>query len=479
MHPVDTITLAIYYAALGLLVIYSLHRLHLVRLRSKLEAPPAADAPMRRWPSVTVQLPVFNEPNVIARLIDAAAALEYPGELRIQVLDDSTDATSSIAAGRVAAARSRGVRIDHVRRDSRSGYKAGALAHGMALGDPDELFAVFDADFVPPRDLLMRMVPSFADPSVGMVQARWGHLNAQESALTRVEAIYLDAHFAVESAARHLRGCFFNFNGTGGIWRRAAIEDAGGWSASTLTEDLDLSYRAQLAAWKFVFLPDVVVPAELPSTASGFHRQQHRWAKGSIQTARKILPRLLRSDLPAHVKSEAAFHLTNNVAYLLTVVVALLLVPAIVIRQRLGIGWTVVIDIALFVASTGSVVLFYIEGQRWAGRPRLAIRDLLCVLPVGVGMSVCNAAAVIEGAVQYGGYFERTPKRGSTNRAPAERRPRVPLAEAILAIFFSAASATVIAARQWASLPFVMLVVSGYGSAAIGGLRERLAWAQR
>jgi len=432
---------------------------------------------MESWPSVTVQLPVFNEPNVVARLIDAAAALDYPGELLVQVLDDSTDETSPIAAERVAAHRARGVRIDHIRRSHRSGFKAGALAHGMASSDC-ELFAVFDADFVPPRELLMRMIPSFADATVGMVQARWGHLNAGESALTRVEAIYLDAHFAVESAARHLRGCFFNFNGTAGIWRRTAIETAGGWSAATLTEDLDLSYRAQLAGWKFVFLPDVVVPAELPSTITGFHQQQHRWAKGSIQTARRILPTILRSSLPRHIKSEALFHLTNNSAYLLTVVLSLLLVPAIVIRQRLGVGWTFLIDVVLFLTSTGSVLMFYIEGQRWAGRPRPPIRDLLCVLPVGIGMSVHNAAAVIEGALQRGGNFARTPKRGASERIRHEMTPRLPVGESILAIFFAAAFTAFLAARQWASLPFVTLFLSGYATAAAQGLRERLVWAR-
>jgi cellulose synthase/poly-beta-1,6-N-acetylglucosamine synthase-like glycosyltransferase len=474
MRPLDALTLATYYGTLGLLVVYSLHRLHLVRLRATLPAALPVP-PMRIWPSVTVQLPVFNEPNVVGRLIDAAAALEYPGELLVQVLDDSTDETSSIAAGRVKSLRASGVRIEHVRRTTRAGYKAGALANGMALSD-SQLYAVFDADFLPPRDLLTRMVPPLADASVGMVQARWGHLNAEESALTRVEAIYLDAHFAVESAARHLRGCFFNFNGTAGIWRREAIEEAGGWSASTLTEDLDLSYRSQLAGWKFVFLPDVVVPAELPSTLAGFHQQQHRWAKGSIQTARKILPRLFRSRLPRHVKCEAAFHLTNNSAYLLTVLLALLIVPAIVIRQRLGVGWTIGFDVALFIASTGSVLVFYIEGQRWAGRPRPRVRDLLWVLPIGVGISLRNAAAVIEGALQHGGSFDRTPKRGSAPRATVERRPRLPVGEIVLALFFCAAAATFLAARQWASLPFLTLFLSGYGSASVQALRERSSY---
>ncbi|HXG58947.1 MAG TPA: glycosyltransferase, partial [Thermoanaerobaculia bacterium] len=278
------------------------------------------------FPPVTVQLPLYNEPNVAARLIDAVAALDYPGPLDIQVLDDSTDATTEIVAGRVAYHRARGIAIEHVRRNSREGYKAGALAYGMSRSRA-ELFAIFDADFVPPPDLLLRMVPHFADPRTGMVQARWTHINREQSLLTRVQAIYLDGHFAIESAARHLAGRFFNFNGTAGIWRRRAIEEAGGWSPATLTEDLDLSYRAQLAGWRFVFLPHVEVAAELPATFSGFQEQQHRWAKGSIQTARRILPRIARATLPMATKIEAWFHLTSNTAYLLTSIVALLVVP--------------------------------------------------------------------------------------------------------------------------------------------------------
>src|SRR6266446_495278 len=361
MPRLDALLLIAYYLALGILAIYSVHRLYLVRLRRTLDGPRPTPLPPEAWPSVTVQLPLFNEPNVAARLINAVASIDYPGRLDIQVLDDSTDRTSAVAATGMAAWQARGVAISHIQRGSREGYKAGALAYGMARSD-SQFFAVFDADFVPPSDVLTKMVPHFgmASDRVGMVQARWAHLNREHSLLTRAQAIYLDAHFAVESAARNLSGRFFNFNGTAGIWRREAIDDAGGWSASTLTEDLDLSYRAQLAGWKFVFLPDVEVPAELPAALSGFQEQQHRWAKGSIQTALKVLPRIVRSDLPLRVKSEAFFHLTNNTAYLLSLVVALLMVPAIVIRQRLGITWTLLVDLVLFAASTGSVMLFYI-----------------------------------------------------------------------------------------------------------------------
>jgi cellulose synthase/poly-beta-1,6-N-acetylglucosamine synthase-like glycosyltransferase len=476
MHPPEALLLTLYYLVLGVLSVYSLHRFYLVRLRRRTPEPPRITAEV--FPPLTIQLPLFNEPNVVARLLDAVAAIEYPGPLDIQVLDDSTDATPSLAAERIAAMQSRGIRVEHIRRTNRDGYKAGALAHGMCLSDA-ELFAVFDADFVPPPDVLRRIVPHFADAGVGMVQARWTHLNRERSLLTRVQALYLDAHFAVESAARHFGGRFFNFNGTAGVWRRSAIEAAGGWSSSTLTEDLDLSYRAQLAGWKFIFLSDVEVPAELPAALSGFQQQQHRWAKGSIQTARKLASSIVACDQPRDVKTEALFHLTNNTAYLLSLVLALLIVPAIVIRHQHGLQWTFAIDLILFVASSGSVLLFYVEGQRFAGRPHPPLRELLAVLPVGVGMSIRNSAAVVEGLFEHGGHFKRTPKVGDAVAAAAsaagEPKPRMPWAELALTLFFALAFASFALAGQWVSLPFMSLFLTGYGYVAFFALSERLS----
>jgi cellulose synthase/poly-beta-1,6-N-acetylglucosamine synthase-like glycosyltransferase len=472
--PFDIAVLSVYYLTLGILSVYGAHRLYLVRLRQRTAIDVGQLPRPTAWPSVTVQLPMFNEPEVAVRLIDAVAAIDYPGALDIQVLDDSTDETIELAAACIRAHRARGIRIAHIRRSERTGFKAGALAHGMESSEAD-LFAVFDADFVPAPDILLHAVPHFADGSVGMVQARWEHLNREASMLTRVQAIYLDSHFAVESAARHRSGRFFNFNGTAGVWRREAIAEAGGWSASTLTEDLDLSYRAQLAGWKFVFLPDVEVPAELPSTLHGFHDQQHRWAKGSIQTARKILPEIVRSKLPLRVKCEAFFHLTNNSAYLLTLVVALLMVPAIGIRQRLAITWTLLFDAILFAISTGSVLIFYLEGQRWAGNGRPTVREMLSVLPVGIGLSIRNSAAVLEGLTERGGIFLRTRKvgdAGATKRA--ERAPRLPVPETLLALFYLGALLMFVDARQWASVPFLFLFLAGFTHVAWLGISERV-----
>ncbi|HKR65392.1 MAG TPA: glycosyltransferase [Thermoanaerobaculia bacterium] len=465
MSAVEAAVLTLYYLVLGVLTIYSVHRFYLVRLRRRSPEPSRVTA--KTFPPLTIQLPLYNEPNVAARLLDAVLAIEYPGALEIQVLDDSNDATSDIVASY------RDPRIRHIRRTSRDGFKAGALAHGMSLSDA-ALFAVFDADFVPPADVFLRMVPYFADPRVGMVQARWTHLNRDESLLTRVQALFLDAHFAVESAARSFGGRFFNFNGTAGIWRREAIEDAGGWSSSTLTEDLDLSYRAQLAGWEFVFCPDVEVPAELPGALSGFQDQQHRWAKGSIQTARKLLGSIASSDVATRVKTEAVFHLTNNAAYLLSLVLSLLIVPSMLIRYRNGLLWSFFIDLALFAMSSGSVLLFYREGQRWAGRPRPRLRELLAVLPVGVGMSVRNASAVIEGLFESGGYFKRTPKRGVA-RMLHTTNARVPILELVLTLFFAGTVIAFAEANRWASLPFLTLFVTGYGYIAILAVSEAIS----
>lgn len=469
---VDVAVVATYYTTLVLLTIYGLHRIHLVRLLQRVRHDGSgtwmsrargelAQPELPSWPEVTVQLPIYNEPNVVVRLIDAAAALRYPGILQVQVLDDSTDATSSIIAERVAHWACRGVRIEQIRRESRDGFKAGALANGLARSTGD-FFLLFDADFVPPPDLLLQMMPYLGDERVGMVQARWGHLNRGESVLTRVQAIYLDGHFAVESTGRYFGRRLFNFNGTAGIWRRQAILDAGGWSASTLTEDLDLSYRAQLAGWEFVFLPEIEVPAELPSTLAGFQCQQHRWAKGSIQTARKILPEILRASLPRAQKIESFFHLTNNAAYLLTLVLALLLVPALEIRYARGLSPTLFVDAALFALSTSSLVYFYAEGQRRLGLPRLRLGDLISIVPLGVGMSVRNAAAVLEGLFERGGYFARTPKRGATTCAAASETRTWPIGEAILAAFYGVAATAFIAQGYVLALPFVALFFVGY-----------------
>ncbi len=384
MTLTEGLILAAYFFILCILAVYGWHRYYLVflymRHRQNVPGPLPEPDPL---PVVTVQLPIYNEMYVVNRLIESILAMDYPRHLlEIQVLDDSTDETSEIAELAVLRHAEQGFDIKYIHRVDRTGYKAGALDAGLKVAR-GEFVAIFDADFVAPADFLRRTVPQFADPKVGMVQARWGHINRDYSLLTRVQAILLDGHFVLEHGSRNRAGCFFNFNGTAGIWRTNVIADAGGWQHDTLTEDLDLSYRAQLRGWKFVFLQDLVSPAEVPVEMNAFKSQQHRWAKGSIQTCRKLLPRILQSDLPLLVKAEAFFHLTANFNYLLMVLLSLLMFPSMYVRYNMGWTEMMLIDVPLFFAATFSVFNFYMVCQRelfpdtWKSRLQVpAVRDV-------------------------------------------------------------------------------------------------------
>lgn len=308
-----SLVLVIYFAAVAALSIFGLHRFHLLGLywRVRARRRPTADVEATTFPTVTVQLPIYNERYVARRLVLAVARMDYPRErLRIQILDDSTDLTRERLAVLTRRLRALGIPIEHLHREQRQGYKAGALAAGLSRDD-SELVAMFDADFIPPPGFLRQIVPEFEDVGIGMVQARWSHLNREHSLLTRLQSIFLDGHFFIEHVARHGSGLFFNFNGTAGVWRRRCIDDAGGWSGDTLTEDLDLSYRAQLRGWRFAYRPELTAAAELPIDMNAFKRQQHRWAKGSVQTAMKLLPRIMRSRLPWRVKLEVKNHMRD------------------------------------------------------------------------------------------------------------------------------------------------------------------------
>jgi len=483
MATLATAVVAAYYMTLGVLALYGLHRLVLLagwwRHRARAlpaPAPPAAD---EAWPLVTVQLPLYNERFVAERLLRAVARLDYPaGRLEVQVLDDSTDDTRAIASAVCAELRRAGVDIHHLCRGERTGFKAGALAAGLEVAR-GELVCIFDADFVPAPDFLRRLVPWFADPGLGMVQARWGHLNREDSLATRVQAMLLDGHFAIEHFARNRTGCFFNFNGTAGVWRRAAIEDADGWRADTLTEDLDLSYRAQLAGWRFLFLPDVVVPAELPAEIADFEAQQHRWAKGAAQTARKLLPRILAAPLPGYVRREAFVHLTANVCYPLMALLAALIFPAMLLRR--GVGWVqlAAVDLPLFAVASGGVLLFYLASQHAVGEPwRERIRLLPALMATGVGLSVPNSAAVVSGVFTRGGVFQRTPKYrregGGTSRARGGYGGGRRLSfwvEGALAAYFLGCVVAAVALGMWPSLPFLYLFLQGYGYQFLAALR--------
>lgn len=464
-----------YFFVMVVLAMYGIHRYTLVYNYFKNRKNVAGPAPkITEWPKVTVQLPIYNERYVIERLVEAAAQFDYPRELLdIQVLDDSTDETQIVARDCVERFRALGVPITYIHRDNREGFKAGALQEGLRVAT-GEFVAIFDADFIPPADFLRRTVPYFADPKLAMAQTRWSYINRNYSTLTEVEAILLDGHFAIEHSARFRTGLFFNFNGTAGIWRRAAIEDAGGWQHDTLTEDTDLSYRAQLRGWHFVYLPEIDCPSELPVEMNAFKSQQARWAKGLMQTAKKVLPQVMRSNAPGPNKAEAFFHLTANISYPLMVVLSIILLPAMIVRFYQGWFQVLLIDFPLFLASTCSISSFYLAAER-ALYPKTWKRTFLYlpfVMAVGIGLSVRNSLAVIEALFGVKSEFVRTPKyRVEAGAKPASswvkksyrKRPGwMPFAEVGLGLYFAAAVIYAIQNENYATVPFFILFVWGY-----------------
>jgi cellulose synthase/poly-beta-1,6-N-acetylglucosamine synthase-like glycosyltransferase len=469
-----------YLSVLFGLSAYGIHRYFIVYLflRNRKRAP----VPARHFeelPKVTVQLPIFNEVYVAERLLRSVSEMDYPQDkLQIQVLDDSTDETREITASCAERLRRRGFNVDLIHRVDRTGFKAGALAAGLESAE-GEFVCILDADFVPRSDLLQRTIHFFTDPKVGMIQTRWGHLNRGYSLLTRVQAMFLDGHLLLEQTARSRSGRFFNFNGTAGLWRKSCIVDAGGWQHDTLTEDLDLSYRAQLVGWKFIFLPDVVTPAELPVDMNGFKSQQHRWTKGSVQTCKKLLPRIWRSNLPFAIKLEATGHLVSNFAYLLLACLCVLLHPSV---GGPASGWvrTFLIDVPIFLAASVSVAVFYICTQR-ALHPNTWMKEILllpCLLALGVGLSLNNARAVLEALFNHQSEFTRTPKYGIERRSQrwqaCKYRPLkslLPIAELGFAVYFSYFVWFAISHQQFLSVPFLLMFQGGFLYVGFSSLR--------
>ena len=471
-----------YFIVMLILAFYGVHRYQLVwlyyrnRKRAQHSSAPPARFAETDLPFITVQLPIFNEQYVIDRLVDACCRMEYPrNRFEIQVLDDSTDETEEVASTIVQryAQGTEGLLpqpIEYLHRTDRYGYKAGALDSGLHTAK-GELVAIFDADFVPPPDWLRRVVDQFADPAVGMVQTRWTHLNRNYSFLTQVEAILLDGHFVLEHGGRSRAGVFFNFNGTAGMWRRKAIEEAGGWQHDTLTEDTDLSYRAQLKGWQFRYLQDVECPAELPIEMTAFKTQQARWAKGLIQTGKKILPRVLHSDAPWHTKLEAWYHLTANISYPLMIVLSTLLMPAMIIRSWQGIWQMLLIDFPLFMASTFSISSFYLVSQKELF-PRRWYRTFLYLpflMALGVGLTITNTKAVLEALFGIKSAFARTPKyrvqkKGEKTHAHKYRKRLglIPWIELAIGCYFAVTIWYAVASENYFTVPFLLLFVLGY-----------------
>lgn len=473
----EYLVIGVYMLTLTILAIYGFHRGQLVYLYWKHRK--RAPKPLHRFqdlPVVTVQLPMFNELYVAERLIESITALDYPKDkLEIQVLDDSTDETIEIARAKVEELVERGFDAVYIHRTDRTGYKAGALEAGIHVAKGNYLL-VFDADFVPTPSIIVDLIHHFTDNKVGMVQARWGHLNRDYSMLTRVQSMMLDGHFVVEHIARNRSGRFFNFNGTAGMWRKSTIIDAGGWQHDTLTEDMDLSFRAQLKGWRFVYVPDAIAPAEIPCEMNSFKTQQFRWAKGSAQTAKKLLFLVLRSKVPFHVKLEALFHLTNNFAYVFLVVLALLQLPNMILRETMQSPELLLLDVPLFVATSGSIVLFYLTTHRalyhgvWDALQRLPL-----MMALGIGLSLNNARAVAEGLFGGESEFVRTPKHGVVRSDETWVKKKYKagknvyaLIEFAFGLYFVATIALAVWMGAWMSIPFLVLFMVGF--LYVGGL---------
>jgi cellulose synthase/poly-beta-1,6-N-acetylglucosamine synthase-like glycosyltransferase len=486
-----------YFAVLLLLAMYGLHRSHLVltclrygkKLRALREGAPrlpfAADP--AKLPHVTIQLPLYNEATVVARLLEQTARMAYPREkLEIQVLDDSTDESRQMARAKVmelreappaigdsdgAAPASWNGELDmvYIHRVDRTGYKAGALDEGLKVAK-GELIAIFDADFVPGDTFLRDLVPHFVgeeNAKVGMVQARWGHMNRNLSWLTRVQALMLDGHHLVENRARAAAGWLFNFSGTGGMWRARAIGESGGWQHDTLTEDLDLSYRAQMAGWKFVYRENVVTPAELPEDVSAFRAQQFRWAKGTVQTARKLMKRVMTSKLTLSQRVEAFFHMTPHFAYPLMVLLSVLLLPALLLMPATNTGTMLLVDLPLCIGTTGSLLAFYAMAEAAQGRRRIdAVKTLPALLALGAGLAPHLSKAVFEGLRSMSGEFVRTPKHGELHSHRYRARADWPTIEVILCLISLASVVASLETGHWFATPFAMLFTIGYGYVA-------------
>jgi cellulose synthase/poly-beta-1,6-N-acetylglucosamine synthase-like glycosyltransferase len=480
-----------YFSVLIVLSIYGIHRYDIIRTYFKHRHKATGQPPKRfeSLPPVTIQLPLYNERYVVERLIEEVVKIEYPKELlQIQVLDDSTDDTAPFAEALVERYHALGYPIEYHHRSNRHGFKAGALQEGLETAT-GEFVAVFDADFCPPADFLTRTIHYFADERVGVVQTRWSYMNRDYNFLTEVEAMLLDGHFILEHGARSRAGYFFNFNGTAGILRKKTIADAGGWQHDTLTEDSDLSYRAQLKGWRFVYLPGLDCPSELPVEMHGFQVQQSRWAKGLTQVAQKLLPSILKADIPLRVKAEAFMHLTPNITYPLMIVISALMLPVMIVRFYMGVWQMCLIDLPLIAASFWSISLFYVVAQRelYPKNWKRSILMLPMLMAVGVGLTIINTRAVLEALFGVQTAFARTPKYAIGDKAVnletkkyRRRSGWLPYAEIAVGCYFAAMVVFAIQTMNYFATPFLLLFVGGYWWAGFGTLYQehqvRVRW---
>jgi len=484
MNLIAITILVVYAIAILFIFSYSIAQLTLVisylkqKSSSKKEKKISELIDDDELPLVTIQLPIYNEMYVAERLLNSVASLDYPNEkLEIQVLDDSTDETVDIIDRKVQRLFSEGKNIFHVRRATREGFKAGALAYGLKSAK-GEFIAIFDADFLPEKDFLKKTIPAFKDEKVGVVQTRWGHVNEKYSLLTRLQAFGLNAHFTVEQTGRNAAGYFINFNGTAGIWRKICITDSGGWESDTLTEDLDLSYRAQLHGWEFVFMEEVSTPAELPVTMSALKNQQYRWNKGAAECAKKNLPRVLKqSRLGFAKKFHAAFHLMNSTIFIAIIITSLLSIPLLIIKNEFrNFHWVFTI-VSFFLAAFAILGIFYLTAsvqydKKFARNVWQFIISFPLFLSMSMGLALHNAVAVIEGYAGRKTSFIRTPKfnivspndKWNQNRYLVKSVSWVTIAEGFMSLYFIYGIFLGIQLRDYGLIPFHFLLAIGFGS---------------
>ncbi|MGB0523131.1 MAG: cellulose synthase family protein [Flammeovirgaceae bacterium] len=479
MQAWEIITLTVYGLALIFILLYSIIQFNLVMLyRKARKAPPTPPAipPHEELPPVTIQLPLYNELYVVDRLIDTVASFDYPKDkLEIQVLDDSTDETVEIVRKKVEEWQAKGIDIQHVRRGNRKGFKAGALQYGLSICK-GEFVAIFDADFLPEKDFLLKTIPHFCDAQTGVVQTCWGHINEDYSLLTKLQAFGLNAHFTIEQTGRHQGGHFLNFNGTAGIWRKQTIEDAGGWHSDTITEDLDLSYRAQLKGWKINYLEDIVAPAELPAAMNAFKSQQFRWTKGAAETLKKHFFNVLRANIPFGTKIHAAFHLMNSTLFICIILCSILSVPVLHIKYTSPELKLLFQVSSMFLLSLVSLIIFYWNSMRKAHKDGLEttlafIPKFLIFLSVSMGLALHNAIAVIEGYLGKKTPFIRTPKfniknskdKWSNTKYFSKRINWLTLLEGVMCLYFAGGIAYGYYIKDLGLFPFHFMLMMGYG----------------
>lgn len=478
----ESFILLVYFLSLSVLFAFGLHGLVILYYYRKTNALEYDDVILpSELPKVTVQLPLFNEYYVVERLVKSVCAIDYPKEkLEIQVLDDSTDDTVELASALVEEYSEKGYDISYIHRTNRKGFKAGALKEGLDIAK-GEFIAIFDADFVPKRNFLKKTVPHFIDKSIGMVQTRWEHLNEEFSYLTRAQALALDGHFVLEQQVRNKSGFFMNFNGTAGVWRKSCILDAGNWEADTLTEDLDLSYRAQLKGWKFRFLNNVTSPAELPANINALKTQQFRWTKGAVQTAIKMLPKVFKSDLPLKIKAECFVHLSSNIVFPFIIVVALLNLPVVLIKNLTGQYDFYYSLMSVFVLASISTFMFYSFAQSvihmdW--RKRLLLFPIF--LAGSMGLAVNNTKAVFEAIIGKKSPFTRTPKDGiignkvnlDAKKYFSKKIDSVVFFEILMSLYFIASIVVSAYFLEIAAIPFQLLFLAGFGIVGFMSLKQ-------